>query len=289
MVESINRLIRNRLLTSDEALRLPGTGSLRVLHKPAVRLSRKELRPPHREVVFSEEEAGLSIVEIMTGLGVDENAARSACEAWRKAAYSNGVLGIDGVGTISKGIFTPEPEFRMSLNPYGISPVEIKLRSNKTLYILTVFGCILLLCGAVYLFIGNRSHAPSAAFGPEPPTVSVETENIAVETAEPVAEESVAVQAAQEPAPSAEADIPTAAYTTRGTSYIVLGVFSTEENARRAATDARTRYTEADYRIYHYADRFLVTMFESTEPGECTAFQRSAAGIFPDLWIYTRR
>ena len=70
---------------------------------------------------------------------------------------------------------------------------------------------------------------------------------------------------------------------------VVLGVFSTEENARRAVRETEARESALRCRIYRFGGKFMVSPFSSDDAGACAQFIRVQDGRFPDMWTYTAR
>ena len=87
--------------------------------------------------------------------------------------------------------------------------------------------------------------------------------------------------------PAQEQDAPTALLS--GRHYVVLGVFSTEENARRAVRETEARESALRCRIYRFGGKFMVSPFSSDDAGACAQFIRVQDGRFPDMWTYTAR
>lgn len=74
-----------------------------------------------------------------------------------------------------------------------------------------------------------------------------------------------------------------------GRRYVVLGVFSTPENAARAAADAAKKDASVRCGIYRFGAKFMVSPFESADAEACTLFIRNYNDRFPGLWTYTAR
>lgn len=72
-------------------------------------------------------------------------------------------------------------------------------------------------------------------------------------------------------------------------SYVVLGVFSTPENAARAARNAASDDVAITCGVYRFGAKYLVSPFESDDPEACTLFIRAHAERFPGMWTYTAR
>ena len=118
---------------------------------------------------------------------------------------------------------------------------------------------------------------------------------------QPVAGESAAQAGSAVPETSAAAPEPETAETHRaeeqgapmallsGRHYVVLGVFSTEENARRAVRETAGKESAFRCRIYRFGEKFMVSPFSSDDAGVCAQFIRAQGGRFPDMWTYTAR
>lgn len=286
MVNLIARIIE-AALASGRDLYLPDTGTLVVRRSAAVRKSRKSIIPPQRTVTFTEKECGVSLAdEIARAAGIGQEQARALCKEWRAQAEVGGVLTIDGVGEIKDGRFTATDAFDAALNPQGHEPIAIKPRRDSGLYIFAALCCIFALGTAWYVWNLNggketASHAadisPAAADEPVVQTVETETPQ---EISEP--------EAAAAPEPARQSLDDELVRTSQGCSYVVLGIFSTKENAFRAAEQAESRY-DVRTRVYLYADKYLVSLYESPERAECTQYMKSASERFSDLWIYTKQ
>lgn len=72
-------------------------------------------------------------------------------------------------------------------------------------------------------------------------------------------------------------------------SYVVLGVFSTPENAARAARNAASGDVAVTCGVYRFGAKFMVSPFESDDPEACALFIRAHAERFPGMWTYTAR
>ena len=106
-------------------------------------------------------------------------------------------------------------------------------------------------------------------------------EVVAEETAEPTP---APVEEVVTPAPTAIGQM------TSGVSYVVVGVFSTEENARKYIEQMARRNPEVECRVYAFqGSKFMVSGFESTDGAEASAFIRNHRATLPDLWVHKRK
>ena len=105
--------------------------------------------------------------------------------------------------------------------------------------------------------------------------------------------DSMAVEEVVEPRPVEEVVVPESTAIgriTSGVSYVVVGVFSTEENARKYIEQMARRNPEIACRVYAFqGSKFMVSGFESTDGAEASAFIRDHRAALPDLWVYKRK
>ena len=86
-----------------------------------------------------------------------------------------------------------------------------------------------------------------------------------------------------------EAPVPEVAMMIPGRTYVVWGVYSTEENARRAVAEARARLSDTNFRIYFFGKKWMVSVFESDSAAECRDFMRNAGAGLKEVWPYTKK
>ncbi|MBQ8581787.1 MAG: hypothetical protein IJ478_06860, partial [Alistipes sp.] len=73
---------------------------------------------------------------------------------------------------------------------------------------------------------------------------------------------------------------------TSGWSYVVLGVFSTEENARRAVATAASSEPALGCTIYTFGQKWMVSPHGSADAASAQAFRKTHSEQYPDLWVY---
>lgn len=301
MVDAINKIIRNTLLKGGAGVVLPDVGRLRIVNHPAARNSRKTIIPPHKTVVMDNSTDGISIVDEIVRFDVDAKLANEAYNVWREQSFKDGILTVSGVGTAKNGVFKTDREFMRILNPQGTTPVAIKPRTDKFFFMFASLCCVFALCIGGYIWINNRNSEERIKTGTPAPKSEQQNTTAAKAVAEdaekpvvqPVVEPVTEMQTSEQEQQQAQEqpqqpDNNAVLRSTSGRSYLVLGIFSTEDNARRAIADAVQRYPAADCRIYHYSEKFMVSLFEGNN-SECVKYQRSVEDTFPGLWIYTKR
>lgn len=307
------------LLLMGESVTLPEVGTLYVVQAASRRLNSSSVLPPRRTVDFSSNIEGLLLTDQLAHLlQCSSEEALAVYQRWLAQSRKDNVLTILGVGELRQKSFVMEREFAAKLNPQGVEPVEVAHSKRMPWWewsLLSLVVVALVVVGGWWL-LGDEnqpfeSGEQSAAITPsEQIDVAVQepVEQLEAEDDKPqeVAKDSVkSVPAAEEPkaeniqpqtkvaTDAVGADQMEINPTVSGMSYVVLGIFSTESNARRAVAQAVKRYTlsESECRIFNYGSKFLVSLDEqpSREEAQIVATRyRTAVGI-KDVWVYTKK
>ncbi len=361
MVDQVNRLAGNLLAAGGE-LYLPGVGSLCVRFRGARRLSARLVEPPSREVVFTSQQRGVSLVDeiarvlrdaapaetprsdtddtpsassasVASSAQVSSTApvapqreqaqvasqARDIYDRWLSRTQQDGVLTIEGVGVLKFKNFTPDEAFDRRINPQGHAPVRIHRprRFDGAMWI-GIAAIVFVVAFTAYWWLDNRHAAPTVTTGSESVTLvaaapaATEHSAAAEASADGVGADSVTdpaaagtasaaagvESAAQNAAPVLRTEAPAGTDPTAdgeparlvsGRRYVVLGVFSTPENAARAAQLACEKEGSFRCGVYRFGAKFMVSPFESEDAEACTLFIRAHAETFPGMWTYTAR
>ena len=355
MVDQVNRLAGNLLAAGGE-LYLPGVGSLCVRFRGARRLSARLVEPPSREVVFTSQQRGVSLVDEIARVLRDAapaetprsdtdgtpsassasvassapvapqreqaqiaSQARDIYDRWLSRTRQDDVLTIEGVGVLKFKHFTPDEAFDRRINPQGHTPVRIhRPRRFDGVMWIGIAAIVFVVAFTAYWWLDNRHAAPTVTTGSESVTLvaaapaATEHSAAAEASADGVGADSVtdpaaagaasavsgAEGAAQDAAPALRAEAPAdtapaadgePARLVSGRRYVVLGVFSTPENAARAAQLAREKEGSFRCGVYRFGAKFMVSPFESEDAEACTLFIRAHAEAFPGMWTYTAR
>ena len=315
MVEQVNRLVGN-LLAANSVVWLPDVGTLRVERQAARRLSRREVQPPVRLVNFSSQRSGESLVDaIARAARCDQATAEDIYARWlSRVRTENGVV-MEGVGELKFKNFTPDEAFDRRLNPQGRRPMRVHMprRLDWSVWVGLV-AAVLAVGGLVYQFGLERNPLD------EPETEFVEASVPAA--GEALAAGSVAEDAAAEaggvvaagndaaaatgnaagtnaavapadaavkgaPKPAAPAGEPLRMTSKR--HYVVLGVYSTLENAERAAALAAKKEPAMRCTVYRFGGKFMVSPFESDDVEASRQFMRAGRSAFPEMWVYSAK
>ena len=245
--------------------------------------------------------------------------ARDIYDRWLSRTQQDGVLTIEGVGVLKFKNFTPDEAFDRRINPQGHAPVRIHRprRFDGAMWI-GIAAIVFVVAFTAYWWLDNRHAASTVTTGSESVTLvaaapaATEHSAAAEASADGVGADSVtdpaaagtasaasgAEGAAQDAAPALRAEAPTdaapaadgePARLVSGRRYVVLGVFSTPENAARAAQLAREKEGSFRCGVYRFGAKFMVSPFESEDAEACTLFIRAHAEAFPGMWTYTAR
>lgn len=297
MVNEINKIIYNLILSGSE-VSIGGLGTLFTVRYAAYRASKKSLTLPHRVVKFTTEQRGVSLVDEIAGVaGVDNGKACEIFDRWLSQSLDGDTLTIEGVGVLRGDKFTADESLMAALNPQGRVPMRLKPKANVGLYVFASLCCLFALAVAGYVYMDSHD---IAIFGSERVPAEVMAENnIAEQPVQEVGAAEIVVDSVKvelpvvnpQPVPQSafDANAEVILSTEQGMSYVVLGVFSTTENAERAIRQAQKRANDLHYSVYHYGSKYMVALYDAQSRGECQEFIRSLGDTFRDLWIYSRK
>lgn len=299
--DNITQLLFNALAQRQTVVLL-GIGSLR-FRRVAAKLEGSTLTPPRNMFRFSSREEGRSLLDMLVDeAGCTREEGEEAYRRWLHRIKQGHSVVIEGVGRIEDDFFTPSEELERLLNPTSDAPVVLRRhRSLRGLWIGLAAVALVAVAGGAWWYV-NMHSAPAptrVAQTTEKPAAevvetadSVATDSVVEGAAEPVEEVVSVAGSVQSPAPENK---PAPATTeigemTSGMSYVVVGVFSTEDNARKFIEQMARRAPELACRAYKFqGSKFMVSGFESADGAEASAFIRDHRAQFPDLWAYKRK
>lgn len=280
MTSLISQLIYNAL-SSGQGVNLPGIGALVVEHRTATLRSRRRLIPPCAAIHFQlHQKASLpSVVDLLEGWTGERRHAEAVYGAWLEdiGARNREGFGIEGVGTIRRGEFTPTPGLERALNPQQPHPIRVKPRCGKW-WIWLVVGLVV----AALAFAGwyYRDKVCGWISGMQLRRPAVELPAIpAVDTATIVAD-SIVVD-------SLPVQVDTIVPEEDGTRYyVILGMFSTRENAEKAVWQLTRSDGALECSIVVRGSRFLVSAYSSLDEAQAQARKDRLIGRYPEVWIW---
>ena len=304
MVGEVNKIIYN-MLVSGRGVYLPDVGSLYIERQAARKISADKLLSPRNVVAFQSGEQAPSLVnEIVAVAGCSVEQAADIYQRWSAKTREGSNIKIGGVGVLNHKSFVMESEFASAINPKGVKTIVIRRRSNTWLYAICAV-CVLVALG----FCGY------IMFGGEQTIDAMRIKPIAKVVEQPSDEQSATTDAV---AQGADGETATATNSTNGSSgniatstntstqptqpaetkvnngtnyeyYVVMGIFSTEENAQRAVAQAESQIKDVSCKVLPFKDKFMVTLFGSDKIGDCNSFANSYRDIYADLWVYKKK
>ncbi len=278
MVQEVNKIIYNMLISGRGVL-LPEVGVLYIERQAARKLADGRLLSPRNVVVFSKQDEAPSLIdEIITIANCTSEQAQDIYERWTAKTFQDGVVTIAGIGVLKNGVFSTNKEFLSAINPQGIKTIVVRKRRsyNGWIYAVTGVAVVVALGFLAFLMWGDK-------FMPKSAPAPVVAEVVAQDTTAVAGAEQVAGQPVAEPA--AEPQVVSAkAYS----YYVVMGIFSTPENAARAVEQVKSKIKDAGCEVLPFKNKHMVTIFGSDKREDCNAFARSYRDIYPDLWVYNK-
>ena len=295
MVEQVNKLIYNTLCAGRD-IYIPQVGSLVVRCISSSLQSSKRLVPPRYRVTLTGEQRGESLVEIIAqSANVTTERAEDIYRQWLNAVKREGVVTIEDVGHIEDKSFNISPQLHNILNPHSLEPIILKPRTNWGV----VASLVATLIGVAGVIAWLLLPAKAVVETQDAPMVveveksdSVVEQSVVVEPVQAVEPEIEVVAEVVEPASAAVAPEPEIGTLTKGKSYIVWGVYSQIENARKYKELVESRYQDISCAIYHYKNNtlYMVALAQTDTRSEALGITRSLkerGKFFEQLWICT--
>ena len=299
MVGEVNKIIYN-MLVSGRGVYLPDVGSLYIERQAARKISADKLLSPRNVVAFQSGEQAPSLVnEIVAVAGCSVEQAADIYQRWSAKTREGSNIKIGGVGVLNHKSFVMESEFASAINPKGVKTIVIRRRSNTWLYAICAI-CVLVALGFCgYMMFGSKQTIDAMRIEPiakvveQPATTDAVAQGVEGEVATSAnSANSAGGNAVTSTNASTQPAQPAETVANSGDDYeyyVVMGIFSTEENAQRAIAQAESRIKDVSCKVLPFKDKFMVTLFGSDKIGDCNAFANSYRDIYADLWVYKKK
>jgi nucleoid DNA-binding protein len=290
MVGEVNKLIFNTL-TTKQAINLPGVGTLFVARTSAKIEAKNRVQPPLYTIEFSSHKAADSLVdEIAAVANIDTKSAQDIYDRWLDKVKEGSVITIEGVGELRSKSFVCNNDLLQTLNV--LPSVTIRKRSNKTTIVWYIMALMMagVCAGAAYYVLTLKDTEVITDNQPnkivEQMVESPVNETVAVLPTEDATPEPIIEQEVEEPQVSEPYDWREDA----GVIHrVVVGSYSTEENARRAMADIEMRLPELRCSVFTLGTMYAVAAFGSNDKAECEEFKRAYTKEFKQAWVHTPR
>ena len=288
MIEEVNKIIYNMLI-SGRGVFLPEVGTLYIERQAARKLADGRLLSPRNTVVFAEGVQAPSLVdEIVSIAGCGVEQAQDIYERWKAKTLAEGVLTIGGIGVLKGKSFSTDKTFHSAINPQGVKTLVVRKKSsNAWLYVVSAVAVVVALGFLAYLMWGDKFMGKQSA-------EKVVVEQIATPEASAVESAEQGVESAAEPNAVTNAEQTQPAQVAPQSSeyayYVVMGIFSTPENAERAVQQVQAKIKDVECKVLPFkGGKHMVTIFGSDSVADCNAFARSYRDVYPDLWVYNKK
>ena len=288
MIEEVNKIIYNMLI-SGRGVFLPEVGTLYIERQAARKLADGRLLSPRNTVVFAEGVQAPSLVdEIVSIAGCGVEQAQDIYERWKAKTLAEGVLTIGGIGVLKGKSFSTDKTFHSAINPQGVKTLVVRKKSsNAWLYVVSAVAVVVALGFLAYLMWGDKFMGKQSA-------EKVVVEQVATPEAPAVESVEQGVESDAEPNAVTNAEQTQPAQVAPQSSeyayYVVMGIFSTPENAERAVQQVQAKIKDVECKVLPFkGGKHMVTIFGSDSVADCNAFARSYRDVYPDLWVYNKK
>lgn len=269
MVTELNKLIYNTL-AEHNAVVLPRVGSLGVVRRMA-KMEGNRVVAPTFAVEFSSAEEGVSLCDVIASVAnISSSEAEDIYLRWLDKVKEGNTLKISGVGTLRDKSFVTDTELHKALNLADKMPIKIHSRSRKP-YIAIAAVVVALLGVGAYLFLANDRVASPAP----KPIEEVVVEEVIVAEPESITETEI------ETAPVRWIDRDDIRH------WVVVGSYSTTENAERAVEDILRRQDAECCDILTLGKMYAVAVYGSSDREDCERFVRDNRDKFKQSWVHT--
>ena len=288
MINEVNKLIYYALI-KHQAVYLPNVGTINVVRHSAKMSSKREILPPHYDIEYSSDDHAKSLVDIISEcVSVDATRAEEIYSRWLDKVSENGVIVIDRVGTLHDKNFAPEKALIKALN-IANEPVRVTRRmSNAPLYVVLSFAIICALGYGGWWYYNMTQQALTPLEIAQPVVVAEEIELPSVIDVQDANVEEVAEveESVSEPENVEDTIVD---WRTREDirHWVVVGSYSTTQNAERAIADIVKRMPQMQCSYIKLGSMYAVAIFGSSDNEECQEYKRTYVKEFSQSWVYT--
>lgn len=295
MQEEVNKLIFNTLI-SERMVYLPRVGTLVLVCREANVATSGVIEPPRYIVEFSSHTEAISLIDVIASVAdVNDKTATDIYDRWLEKVKTAECLVIGGVGELRNKSFIIDEEFDKSINI--LSPVKVRKKGSA----ITIFWYIvtlILMCGAafaVYYVLTDKSHNDVHSIDEYHCVDASESQTVIqvepIETAEVVTADTLFVD--EQPITVADQPIDVMSSDWRESvdirHWVVVGSYSTEENAQRAVLEIEKRLADVHCSVFRLGSMYAVSVYGSADKLDCERFIDDYMKEFNQVWIHTPR
>lgn len=292
MVESVNNLIYNTLI-SRRAVCLPGVGTLCITRCGASQ-SGNSIAAPRYTISLTSNIEAVSIVDIIAAsASVSQAEADEIFQRWISKVTDDNRVVINGIGVFDNKHFAPDAELVSLLNSTQFADVKIRRKRGSLLR-----SVLFILLGAAIAFTVDYfyPYLNWASWLKDKDTASSEVLVQDTQIAEPLLIEDVTAnevavveEPVSEPIVEPEPEVVATCWmdNTDIRHRVIVGSYSTIENAERAISDIERRNPDIKCAVYPLGSMFAVAVYGSSEKAECEEFVVAHRKQFSQIWIHT--
>ncbi len=279
MVNEVNKLIYNLLLDA-HAVFLPDVGTLHIVRQKA-QLDGRRVVSPRYNVEFSSHLKAVSIVDYIVNVAsCTHSQAEDIYRRWLTKVSSGKSINIEGVGSLCVKSFIADKALLDELNRLPQTLDITRKRGRRTVVWVVAALCVVAVGAAGWLYVNRDVDSDRVVEAVNEPEIALEDVAQVVEVEVSAPSESI------DETPVVE--LQQCWYDSEDIRHwVVVGSYSTEDNAQRAVRAIEEDVTDVNCRVYALGKMYAVVVFGSSEREACEEFIRERRSSFKQAWIHT--
>ena len=281
-MDPVSVLVFNAL-AKRQGINLPGVGALHVVTSAARTEERNTLVPP------------VNRIDLLARYGeTDRDDAQQTYNSWLAQVSSEEGVTIDSVGLVSEGTFRPAPQMAAVLNPAGTAPMRLprKGSGNGLLWwvvLAVVVGAGISVGAIAWLESRDASYPPRTVRTATAPSEAGDAaeDNLPSSPASLSGAEADTAAGNVVPAEELTPSVPSVPAAGQKRYYVIVGAYSTEQNADRFIAEARKKDDSLPYeKLPQPNGRILISIFGSDSERQAVQKKREYEVMFEGSWVY---
>ena len=295
-MDPVSVLVFNAL-AKRQGINLPGVGALHVVTSAARTEERNTLVPPvNRVELLPDAQPGfLDVIDLLARYGeTDRDDAQQTYNSWLAQVSSEEGVTIDSVGLVSEGTFRPAPQMAVVLNPAGTAPMRVPRKGSGNGFLWWVVLAVVVGAGisvGAIAWLESRDapyppRTPRTATAPSEAGDAAE-DNLPSSPASLSGAEADTAAGNVVPAKELTPSVPSVPAAGQKRYYVIVGAYSTEQNADRFIAEARKKDDSLPYeKLPQPNGRILISIFGSDSERQAVQKKREYEVMFEGSWVY---
>ena len=293
-MDPVSVLVFNAL-AKRQGINLPGVGALHVVTSAARTEERNTLVPPvNRVELLPDAQPGfLDVIDLLARYGeTDRDDAQQTYNSWLAQVSSEEGVTIDSVGLVSEGTFRPAPQMAAVLNPAGTAPMRLprKGSGNGLLWwvvLAVVVGAGISVGAIAWLESRDAPYPPRTVRTAPSEAGDAAEDNLPSSPASLSGAEADTAAGNVVPAKELTPSVPSVPAAGQKRYYVIVGAYSTEQNADRFIAEARKKDDSLPYeKLPQPNGRILISIFGSDSERQAVQKKREYEVMFEGSWVY---